>query len=625
MAKILIITFSFIFQNISAECSDLSQAECEYWSGYCQWDADNNLCEELGGGGGGDGSIVYGPYEYGLLTELDGIRTSEKYDGALLYYPIGAAMPYKSIILIDAFGDEYGLQSWAQYYASHGFIGMTIGNDDETRRDIDSDWTLYDRADGLLDAKVTIKEENIRILSPLFNSIDTNSFAVSGYSTSGGGAHIAATMDSTLKAAILLNPAVYFLDSLNCDPEGYYFCLIEEHLDHEVPVLLFAGENELEGLVTPGDTAYNDVWALPQYNFVPETTDKLYFESANDGHGSASSPSGTEAKHALYWANYYLKNELNYCDSLIIQPENASQFLTTISCEQGPPPPPPEHNLGYLRRTDVSICMDECGMYYLESEEGEFLTNITNQNDIPNFDNYINRFVEIEGDTVQCVECTAKNVESIVLSSDCQNPVSCFVDPCTVGNCGSSNSANCLANYCGDCFADFYEDNALISCETPSGIQDLSGVDFGDCEMVLGFGWLNNHCGTISGCSFVVDSVNYIGALYSSLFDCISASTLDVDELNPVNFYLSQNYPNPLTQLTNIAYELAYGSHVKIAIHDMNGRLIRTLVDHSQSPGYKNVIWDGKDNQSKTVAAGVYIYTIEAGSFRSMKKMLFLK
>ena len=237
---------------------------------------------------------------------------------------------------------------------------------------------------------------------------------------------------------------------------------------------------------------------------------------------------------------YFLLGEEDYCDSLITQPVNASQFLTTISCEQGPPPPP-EHNVGYLRKTDVSICMDECGMYYLESEEGEFLTNITNQNDIPNFDNYVNRFVEIEGDTVQCVECSAKNVESIILSSDCQNPVSCFVDPCTVGNCGSSNNANCLANYCGDCFADFYEDNALISCQTPAGIQDLSEVDFGDCEMVLGFGWLNNHCGTISGCSFVVDSVNYVGALYSSLFDCISASTLDVDELNPVNFYLSQN------------------------------------------------------------------------------------
>ena len=57
----------------------------------------------------------------------------------------------------------------------------------------------------------------------------------------------------------------------------------------------------------------------------------------------------------------------------------------------------------------------------------------------------------------------------------------------------------------------------------------------------------------------------------------------------------------------------------------MNGRLIKTLVNSDQSPGYKTITWNGKDSESKTVAAGVYIYTIEAGSFRSMKKMLFLK
>ena len=57
----------------------------------------------------------------------------------------------------------------------------------------------------------------------------------------------------------------------------------------------------------------------------------------------------------------------------------------------------------------------------------------------------------------------------------------------------------------------------------------------------------------------------------------------------------------------------------------MNGRLIRTLVNHDQYTVYKAVTWNGKDSESKTVAAGVYIYTIEAGTFRSMKKMLFLK
>ena len=215
------------------------------------------MCQDVGGGGGGN-DINYGPFQFEFLTESDGIRQSSLYNGTLLYYPIEASPPLASIVLMDAFGDEYGLQAWAQYFASYGFIAMTIGNFDRANRDGNSEWDYADRALGLLDAIETIKQENSRELSPLYSQVDTSSFAVSGYSTSGGGAHTAATMDSTLKAAILLNPAVAFLDSVNCPSETDYYCLIEEHLDHDVPVLIFAGETEYDELVSPDDPAYSN-------------------------------------------------------------------------------------------------------------------------------------------------------------------------------------------------------------------------------------------------------------------------------------------------------------------------------------------------------------------------------
>ena len=68
---------------------------------------------------------------------------------------------------------------------------------------------------------------------------------------------------------------------------------IEEHLNHEVPTLVFAGETEYNELVNPEDSAYADMWALVQYDYIPETTEKLYFESANQGHSSAVTPSGS--------------------------------------------------------------------------------------------------------------------------------------------------------------------------------------------------------------------------------------------------------------------------------------------------------------------------------------------
>ena len=618
--KVFFLIVIYFLQFAFSECSDLNQTDCAAYPDYCTWNEEQNSCEDNGGGGTNNG-----PYEYTYLTELDGLQSSDLYSSGFLYYPIDASPPYKSVVLIDAFGSEPGLINWAQFYASHGYVAMSIGNLDETLRDSNSDWDYMDRAIALLSAIETVKSENGRQISPLFNMIDTSSFAVSGYSTSGGGAHTALTIDSTLKTGILLNPAVAFLDSVNCNAESDYYCLIEEHLNHDVPVLIFAGENEYNELVTPDDEAYDNMWALPQYEHVPNDTDKLYFESANEGHGSSIVPSGIVGKQALFWLNFFMKNDESYCDSVITQPDGVSSFLTSIICEQGPPPPPPDTNIGYLRATEASFCMDDCGMYHLESENGEFLYNVANQNNIPNFEYFVNRFVEIEGDTIQCVECSAVNINSIFLSDQCQQPVSCFVEPCTVSNCSSNDSAECAANYCGGCYADYYRDDQLITCENPGNMNDLSGVDFGLCDMALGFAWVNNHCGMISGCGYIVDDINYSNQFYSSLFDCISASTLkNENEINPSVFRLYQNHPNPFNPSTQIRYQLSISSHVKIAVYNTMGKIVKTLANEYQTAGFRSVKWDGKNNNKQKVSTGVYFYSIQSGEFSSTKKMILL-
>ena len=136
--KILIIIAPIVFLNyLNAECSDLDSTQCVEWAQYCEWDEESGMCTEIGGGGE---NSVFGPHEYSYLTESDGIRSSDLYNGTLLYYPLDANPPYSSIIIMDAFGDEYGLESWAQFYASHGFIAMTIGNFDRSATDFGSSW-----------------------------------------------------------------------------------------------------------------------------------------------------------------------------------------------------------------------------------------------------------------------------------------------------------------------------------------------------------------------------------------------------------------------------------------------------------------------------------------------------
>ena len=615
MKNTLSIILIYFTQILYAECSDLTQADCEYWSAYCQWNSDANVCEEVGGGGGGNTN--YGPYEVANYSQEDGMQLGTQYADVTIYYPEEYNGLLGSIILGAGWsGDQGSMADWAYYFSSYGFVSATIQYNDP-----DNDSHSF-RAEAILELISSIKMENDRTSSQLYNSLDTNEFAVVGYSLSGGSVQLAAVLDSTLSAVIALNPTIIVEDCDVCAGSNYCICLVPELLEHEVPTLIIAGQNEVDEL-----PSYDGLLGQDQYYNTPGTTTKMLYEIANGSHGSASFPSATggqPAKLALHWLNYFIQNKEEYCDSLIVTPEDASQFVTTLECGQGPPPPPPVQNIGYLRSADISFCMDECGMYYLESEEGEFLTNITNQNNIPYFDNYIDRFVEIEGDNVQCVECTAKNVDSIILSNNCQNPVSCFVDPCTVGSCSSNENAYCQANYCGDCFADYYENNDYIACDTPSGIYDLTGIDFGDCEMALGFGWVNNHCEAISGCGYIVNDVNYSGDIYSSLFECISASTLSIDKLFPLSFNLNQNHPNPFNPKTTISYQLAKDTNVRIIVHDMLGRLVKTLVNQQQGPGYHMVSWNATNNRNEYVSSGLYFYTIQAGNFSLTKKMVLL-
>ena len=96
-------------------------------------------------------------------------------------------------------------------------------------------------------------------------------------------------------------------------------------------------------------------------------------------------------------------------------------------------------------------------------------------------------------------------------------------------------------------------------------------------------------------------------------------------ELLPAAYALHQNYPNPFNPVTTIKYDLPENSQVRIAIYDMLGRKVRTLVSGFENAGFKAVQWQGKNDFGRSVGAGVYIYQIQAGDFLQTRKMILLK
>ncbi len=88
----------------------------------------------------------------------------------------------------------------------------------------------------------------------------------------------------------------------------------------------------------------------------------------------------------------------------------------------------------------------------------------------------------------------------------------------------------------------------------------------------------------------------------------------------PLKFFLNQNYPNPFNPTTTIQYSLPEGSFVTLKVYDLLGREMRTLVNQRQSAGTKSVEFD-----AGSLPSGLYLYRLQAGSFKATKKIILIK
>lgn len=88
-------------------------------------------------------------------------------------------------------------------------------------------------------------------------------------------------------------------------------------------------------------------------------------------------------------------------------------------------------------------------------------------------------------------------------------------------------------------------------------------------------------------------------------------STVGTEETYPtLKLVLNENYPNPVTDKTTIAYTISQATKVKLEIYDITGRNIKTLVNGIQTAGEKEIVWDRTNNKGEQVASGIYFYSL---------------
>ena len=88
----------------------------------------------------------------------------------------------------------------------------------------------------------------------------------------------------------------------------------------------------------------------------------------------------------------------------------------------------------------------------------------------------------------------------------------------------------------------------------------------------------------------------------------------------PKEFALDSPYPNPFNSATTINYRLPVSGHVRLAIYNITGQLVTTLIDGEVASGSKQVIWNAGD-----LPSGIYLCRMEAGEFAQTRKMILLK
>ena len=101
---------------------------------------------------------------------------------------------------------------------------------------------------------------------------------------------------------------------------------------------------------------------------------------------------------------------------------------------------------------------------------------------------------------------------------------------------------------------------------------------------------------------------------------------IDSDTRPPAETTLVMKAPvTPTSRQTRIAFTTFHDSSVQLSVHDMRGRLVRSLVSEQRSAGQYSEMWNGNDRSGRSVASGVYMIRLQAGQDMVTRKVVITR
>jgi hypothetical protein len=133
---------------------------------------------------------------------------------------------------------------------------------------------------------------------------------------------------------------------------------------------------------------------------------------------------------------------------------------------------------------------------------------------------------------------------------------------------------------------------------------------------------------SLEGYSPVTEEGVVVEVNESTIVDFVLEPLMGVaDNVIPLVTELIGNYPNPFNPTTTFEYALAEpANRVEIAIFNITGQRVSSLLDHSQPVGYYDITWNATNGSGRQIASGIYFYQLRVDSeLIATRRMLLLR
>ncbi len=101
--------------------------------------------------------------------------------------------------------------------------------------------------------------------------------------------------------------------------------------------------------------------------------------------------------------------------------------------------------------------------------------------------------------------------------------------------------------------------------------------------------------------------------------------SVTVEASAPTKYELAQCYPNPFNPETAINFSIREAGKISLKIYNLQGQVIRTLVDGEKTAGSYSIMWNGTNDQGVRVSSGTYLYSLKVNGFEETKKLTVMK